>query len=481
MTNHFAYLVDDHASEFFMDAMVDSVQSNHTSAHEKVASDFEKIAAKVNHDLEFLKTAGECGWGLGMVKRADAYIDLVAENCDMTAEEFGAFFDKVATEAILTDLEAARDHSYAEYGEEFQPLVDVYIAKLGHELSSIAAMEKEAFIGAILRGIGRGARGLARGGAMFRAGASAGLRGAGRVIARPFVGGARRLSAGAKSWRAAGRAEKAIAGQRMAREMSREQRTLRRAMAENPKGSMRYESAKAGLNRMKAQAKKMYGPGGAYNLRGKVPLRAMSTAELKAVGRRNAALRNLAKASPAGSVEARAAERALAASKREAKGLAAARKSQRTVRSAETTAAKTPAASSQAPSAGKTPLEKKTTKPAATPSETTAATNEAKTIQVEQERRSAQQSAAEAANAPSKTRGGKKNKGKNKNKGEGGAEPTAAPEVTASEAFKSLNEKGWKGLTPAERAALIRAGAVGAAGYRMVTGHGAITGGEGLI
>jgi hypothetical protein len=48
-------------------------------------------------------------------------------------------------------------------------------------------------------------------------------------------------------------------------------------------------------------------------------------------------------------------------------------------------------------------------------------------------------------------------------------------------AWKKVTEKGWGGLSPEEKGALIRGGVTAAMVSRAVTGHGAITGGEGLI
>src|SRR5690606_36972397 len=77
-------------------------------------SPFEKVAARLDRDLELLKVAGECGVNGGMMRRANAYMDVLYAHNDLSLEEYEQVFDKVAAYAIEVDLLAAYDQLCAE-------------------------------------------------------------------------------------------------------------------------------------------------------------------------------------------------------------------------------------------------------------------------------------------------------------------------------------------------------------------------------
>jgi hypothetical protein len=180
MNKHFAYLTQNDEGAFFQKVANDLAESRTPPASIPIVktamknllegNTFDKIASRLDRDLYIIKTAGECGMNLGMQKRAGAYIDQVVEQCEMTSDEFDHLYEKVASEAILIDLSAARDHLSTGLSPELQPWLDGELAKIGHELTEGALMEKEALV----RAIGGALKGLlGHGGAAVKAVAKA--------------------------------------------------------------------------------------------------------------------------------------------------------------------------------------------------------------------------------------------------------------------------------------------------------------------
>ncbi|MBW2691040.1 MAG: hypothetical protein JRE57_00220 [Deltaproteobacteria bacterium] len=134
---------------------------------------FEKVAARLDRDIVILKIAGACGTSFGMCKRANAYIDVLLTNCDLSPDEFGELFDKVAAEAISTDIEASLAQLGAECPDDLKPWLEAEFSKIGFELAADAELEKQAIIGLLSKGlmhtraagaaVGAGAKALARG------------------------------------------------------------------------------------------------------------------------------------------------------------------------------------------------------------------------------------------------------------------------------------------------------------------------------
>jgi hypothetical protein len=72
-------------------------------------------------------------------------------------------------------------------------------------------------------------------------------------------------------------------------------------------------------------------------------------------------------------------------------------------------------------------------------------------------------------------------KTKKKGRAEAAEEAAEAAKPKFREVYTKLRDQGWKSLSGEEKQKLINAGALGLVGGRLVTGHGLITGGEGLI
>jgi hypothetical protein len=159
MNKHFSYLLEDDAGDFFQKTScqqaerVDKVRvpRPEPEVFQKQASEesgFEKVANRLSSDLYIIKTAGVCGMDLGMSKRACAYVDRVMADVEMTEEEFDFFFDKVAAESILIDIEAARNQigELVDFDKVAMQTIDYELAFVGYQMSKLAEMEKEAFL-----------------------------------------------------------------------------------------------------------------------------------------------------------------------------------------------------------------------------------------------------------------------------------------------------------------------------------------------
>lgn len=208
MNKHFAYLFEDDQNEFFQKAAEEEAQSVVAKAmaitkapigllEKQANSPFEKLASRIDQDLYILKTAGSCGTNLGMIKRAEAYVDRLFLNDDrvFTEDEFDILFDKIATAAILADIESAKEELKKEAAPELHRVIDREVNTIGQDLVRFSHMEKEAF-GAAARAIGGlvskvGPRAAARGAASAGAkgatrGAIAGGKSVGRALSAPF-------------------------------------------------------------------------------------------------------------------------------------------------------------------------------------------------------------------------------------------------------------------------------------------------------
>ena len=268
MTDHFAYLYNDDEQDFFQKIACDIADEGIPSASEpmvKQASNaepevysFEKVASRLDNDLFILKTAGECGIGVGMSKRASVYVDHILDECPMAPEEFEAWFDKVASTAIETDLSAAREELYKLAGSDvhLRGAVDDEIAFVGFHMAKLAQMEKEA-IGAALRALF--AAGKAGSKALLRRGGRGLLRG-GSAVARGIGRGGRAIGRGTM---AAGRGIKAAPGAalrgigRSGRAVAAKYRQARLGLAERRLRGIN-RSLKGGLARKGTEGSKAY-------------------------------------------------------------------------------------------------------------------------------------------------------------------------------------------------------------------------------
>jgi len=227
MNKHFSYLLDEQSDSFFQKVAMRQAEQVHRvrvprpepEPIEKQASapsDFEKIAGRIDRDLYILKTAGPCGFNGGMTKRADAYIDVLLTNNNLSIEEFGEIFDKVAAESIEGDLQAAYEQACSQLPEDEHWIVEQTLAKVGHQMTEYALLEKQAIAAAAGRLLLGGAKRL--GGLMSGAGTTAAkmrasaagaksiagsrLTAAGKQIARPFKATARGGKALGREFRA---------------------------------------------------------------------------------------------------------------------------------------------------------------------------------------------------------------------------------------------------------------------------------------
>lgn len=155
MSKHFSYLVDDESADFFQktafqEAGVAPARAAPPEMSKQAAftSEFEKVASRLDRDIGIIKSAGQCGLNGGMVKRAAAYLDAVASNSNLSADEFGEIFEKVAGEAIQTDLDYCFEQICQDVPSEYHEEVALGLSKIGFEAAAEATLTKEALLGA---------------------------------------------------------------------------------------------------------------------------------------------------------------------------------------------------------------------------------------------------------------------------------------------------------------------------------------------
>lgn len=437
VTKHFAYLFEDDSKDFFQKIAIENAIESKAATQAvtpkmvkqaSASTEFEKVAGRLERDLGILKHAGSCGLDAGMQKRANAYIDVLLSQVDLTAEEFGPVFDKVAAAAIQVDLEAAYHQLCKELDEDEHQYVDDVLIKVGHEITRLALLEKEAFLGAAARFLGRAAGRLAGGGAgkaMVRSGL-AGTRSAVGAIAR---------GRGLSALEAAGAVgKKAIAPVRAAtRAAGTEFRAARTAQMAATRGKVQSQLAAA------------RSAAGAPGLRGAVAKGQAASLEKQMAGSRSKALQQAGEA---------------AKKTKSSMGMGA--------KAPELAAPGTPKSPTTAPKT-----------PAAAPP---ALAGAAKTEQAKAEQAVGQAKATEAAKPP---------KAPEASEPKAHATETHTPPPPPGgvegkppgfmDAWKKATSSGWNGLSQAEKGSLIRGGVTAALVYRTMTGKGAVTGGEGVI
>jgi len=280
MSNHFDYLLDVPAGDFFQKLVCEEADRDlppspptmQKQASAAPRSDFEKIASNLDRNIEILRAGGPYGLSLGMNKRADAYFDLLLANASLTEEQFGEIFDKVAAAAIETDLNMAFLELCDDYPEEAHPWIEQELIKVGYQMVKDAMAEKEAAFPRLRAmfsgGKAMGAKGLVgAGGKAMGRGYSAISREVsreGRALAESAKNVAGRARAGASEFRAGrrvARGEKDLAAiekglsSRFARgqgegakayrrSLQRQRYAIQKGMAENP-------------NLMRAQARRV--------------------------------------------------------------------------------------------------------------------------------------------------------------------------------------------------------------------------------
>jgi len=455
MNKHFAYLTQHDDADFFQKVANEQAEASRPMASQTLmktamenmleGATFEKVAARLDRDIGILKIAGPCGMSMGMQKRAGAYIDQLLEQCEMTEEEFSHVFDKVAGEAIYADLVAASGHLADGLDPSHIPWLRGEMAKIGRDLTEHALMEKEAFLGALIRAGGAAIKGIAGGGARR---AAAGVAGA----TAPARMGAKMLAADAKA---------AIGGQ----------------VAKARIGAkMLGQDAKALAGKIKAP----------FTAEGRIARGKASLAKTQAAA---AKLRELGAAKPGMIADARQSaaaslDKSVVKQKAKVDGLVA--KS-----TAPAKAPESPKAPSSTRAGGSAPAEA----PAARAAAAKAGNPGAADAAAKAGKRPAGAAApkAKAENPFANLTTGKPKRGDGldvTDPGMGKSSPAAgaglnAASTTGNATFKGSWEKfrdgGWKSLSGAEKQKLINAGAVAVVGGRVVTGQGMITGGDGII
>jgi hypothetical protein len=421
MSKHFSYLTQNDEADFFQKVANEQAESRMPVASVPIIKTamknllegvtFDKVASRIDRDIHILKTAGAYGMNLGMQKRAGAYIDQLYDQCEMTPEEFGQLFDKVASEAILADMAAAREHLESISDPGAMAWVDGELAKIGRDLTEGALMEKDAFLGLARAGLA----GLGR---LIGTGARSAGRGAltvGKVVASPVTGTAKLIA----------KAPQAI-------------RNVRIGLAE----------------RALAKTKAAIGPAEA------------AIAKREALGKgtafRSGMVDSMKKQVPEleGKIQRLQAKSIDAATKRQLK-----------------TDAKDLKGFGVKPGIGvKAPA------PHSTGSESAQAGADAAATAAKPSGGGLVPALA-ASSIPSKADDAAKLKGADTAaKGADTATDIAKTEsVTLKGSYDRMRDKGWKNLLPEEKQKLINAGVATVVGGRVLTGHGLVTGGEGII
>jgi hypothetical protein len=142
MNKHFDYLMKDESEDFFQKVafreagIAPARPAPHEMAKQASAmSSFEKVASRLDRDMGILKQAGAYGRNFGMYKRAGAYMEVILTNANLSPEEFGAVFDKVAASAIETDLQQCWDEISPGCPDSHLGWLESEFAKIGFNLA----------------------------------------------------------------------------------------------------------------------------------------------------------------------------------------------------------------------------------------------------------------------------------------------------------------------------------------------------------
>lgn len=506
MHDHFAYLLEEPTRDFFQKIANDEAgpRANQPAPMTKTASAvrppataFEKVAGRLDRDLGILKEAGACGVNGGMQHRANAYIDVLLSHTDLTPVEFGEVFDKVAATAIETDLHAAYGQLCDGLPEHEHHLVDEVLIKVGMELTELAMLEKEAFIGLAARGLmalGRRAiPALARGGAAVGRGAGAAARGAG-AVAR---GAGRALSGSPGNIGSTVRAGLGGAKEVVKSGLGAAGRGAATAAKEVGKGIAHpFQAAARGAKNLAGEFRAA---------RRKTIMDAPEKLENKLMVARNASkdpgLRGTIARGQTASLEKdlnKAQARATTTAAREAAGSTDKAVRVPTTQGKDFGKAKIETQNAptlpkrKGPDNGPAETTKVKTEQAEAGRETGAAkANEAATPPAPPASSAAKNTdtpSAAAATTPSAAKSSAKKDAPHGEQPTGGNGATPPPPGGAEgkppgfmDAWKKATNGGWKSLSGEEKGALIRGGVTAAMVYRGVTGKGAVTGGEGII
>ena len=262
MNNHFAYLIDDDSRTFFQkvaeERAVSSLpQPKPTIALEtvKVASlvdpqgAFEKVAARLDADIEIIKIAGPRGVNMGATDRAMNYMSRLECDPEITDEQYLQIFDKVAFAALDADFEEVRANFHLIAPPEQHDEIDATLGKIAcqhllefaEEWGDCFGMDKEAVEVVALRNLIRTGKATAR----IRSGAKvhATLKAGGRTISKPVVSAAGK----SKAYQAGQRTRAAVKKGRIG-DVTHRAREVGRAVRSFPQG-VRAAWRRAAFNR----------------------------------------------------------------------------------------------------------------------------------------------------------------------------------------------------------------------------------------
>lgn len=284
MNNRYAYLVDDDSHNFFQKVAEEQAVSElpkpkprialetvKTAAPIETQTPFEKIAGRLEADIEIIKMAGTSGIDMGATDRAMNYMSRLERDPSISDDEYVFIFDKVAFAALEEDFSSARADLHVLATPDRQEVIDIELGKIASELvaefhgewGDVFSIEKSANLTRILTGSRTGVR-LAKGsskleGVIGRAGAKAKKwiarsgkteRG-GKVLQRaaakagPAVRNVRSMPSGVRAWWRQG--VKARAGRKLKGVAARE----RAAVTSHAEALKRSNAAKAGAEASK--------------------------------------------------------------------------------------------------------------------------------------------------------------------------------------------------------------------------------------
>jgi hypothetical protein len=473
-TNHFEYLTADDEANFFQKAAIDAsgVRADQRplrprgQAMTKTASaaPFAKVAGRLDRDLEILKVAGDCGLNAGMVKRADAYLDVLRAHAGLSAIEFGEVFDMVKGAAIDIDLRAAHGQLCHDLPEDLHPIVDEVLIKVGAEMVRLAMLEKQSGLGSwIAKGVGRAAAG-AETGALRRGLSAAGEVGAGAANAVGHVGEAigEGMGTAAKNVGRAGRgvaeavaAPGEAAGEAMGRgvkavgqkatDLGNTARAAGRAeiMGAPEKLQSKLDSLKQHISSGGSALREPFAKSRAASLEKAIP---KAQAARTGVAAREASTSTNPTVGGLKDIKGKDLGSAPRMPKRTGPDIGKTPSSEPEAAPGTSSGGAAAAAAAKEPEPIKPP--KANGKPVGTPADE-------------------KEPSSPATPKPA-----------------GGTEPpggAAGKPPGFMDAWKKATTSGWKSLNPDERSKLITGGVTAAMTYRAVTGKGAITGGEGII
>ncbi len=443
---HFDYIYENEAADFFTKVAVKNSGVNATmpapAAMTKTAGPkptaFEKLASRLERDLDMLKVAGAIGINAGMMKRGDAYITTLLSNVDLTPVQFGEVFDKVASFAIQTDIEAAYEQLCEDLPPHLYSLVDDVLIKIGKDVTAAALAEKAALVEKLALSLGalnRIGHVAEEAGALRSASKGVeGLEGVSRAGLRTSSE-APNLSAGI---RAAGGAAKEVAGG-----VGKAAKNVATTVGEHGYNAL------AGLGNA-VVGKPLAAAGKAID-----KIRDWKTSRMMSAPER---LQGAIDSSHASGAVASGVKKSLGNQLNEAEA-------KRTAHLARTS---------------ENPMHSATANPAGAA--------DAKATKSEIDRQQGQAGAAAATKVPKAAPIEKapKTEAPEKPATGGSAEHAEAPPAVKAnpklgDTWKKATTGGWKSLSDEEKGSLIRAGVTAAVVGRAVTGHGIITGGEGLI